>query len=293
MQRFTKITPRKVLEISRIVTILYFKFPKNFVFTGERHGFWEFIYVDKGEILISADSRQYCLKAGELAFHRPGEFHTVKADGVLAPHVFVTSFECDSPAMKRFEKKILRLSDEEKSILAKLLAEGQTCYEKKDAAPPIHGMNRKKSAPFGAEQMVKLLLEQLLISIYRSRDSILKSRRSRSVQAKVAGRGLTMQILAILEANLTKPLSLEEISQSVGYSVSHIKGVFKADTGKSIMDYFLGLKTEEAKIRIKEGSQNITQIADALGFQNVYYFSRFFKQKTGMTPTEFSKAIGE
>ena len=42
----------EVFQIDSIVTLHYFEFAKNYVFEGERHDFWECVYVDKGEIEI-------------------------------------------------------------------------------------------------------------------------------------------------------------------------------------------------------------------------------------------------
>ena len=51
------------------------------------------------------------------------------------------------------------------------------------------------------------------------------------------------------------------------------------------------LKIETAKTMLREGDGNITQIADRLGYASVHYFSRYFKQATGMTPSEYSLSI--
>jgi len=51
--------------------------------------------------------------------------------------------------------------------------------------------------------------------------------------------------------------------------------------------YFISLKIEEAKRLLSETPMNVTEISQMLGFSSVHYFSRLFKSKTGMTPTEY------
>ena len=51
------------------------------------------------------------------------------------------------------------------------------------------------------------------------------------------------------------------------------------------------LKIDTAKQLMREGNYNITQIADYLGYASVHYFSRHFKQVTGMTPSEYTLSI--
>ena len=66
---------KKELTVQAVVSAFYHKSPKDFKFAGESHDYWELIYVDRGRMLITAGSQQYVLKAGELAFHCPNEFH--------------------------------------------------------------------------------------------------------------------------------------------------------------------------------------------------------------------------
>ena len=96
---------QRVLEITDVVTVHYFEYSSRYVFGGERHPFWEFLYVDKGEALVTADKETRRLRQGELIFHQPDEFHTVAADGVCAPIWRWCLFVCTSPAMAFFRKE--------------------------------------------------------------------------------------------------------------------------------------------------------------------------------------------
>ena len=71
------------IHIDELYTVHYFEYMNNFSFEGERHNFWEFLYVDKGEIGVTADNNYTLLKKGDLIFHKPNEFHTVKAKSRL------------------------------------------------------------------------------------------------------------------------------------------------------------------------------------------------------------------
>ena len=55
---------RRDLAVPAVVTVHYFEYAKNYVFEGERHDFWEFLYVDKGEVEVMAGDTGYCLKQG-------------------------------------------------------------------------------------------------------------------------------------------------------------------------------------------------------------------------------------
>ena len=55
--------------------------------------------------------------------------------------------------------------------------------------------------------------------------------------------------------------------------------------------YFKNLKIDEAKIMIREGEYNFTEIAHRLGYSSIHYFSRHFKKATGMTPSEYAYSV--
>ncbi len=279
------------INVSGIITILFFKFTKNFIFPGETHDFWEFIYVDKGELIITAGEHIYILKAGEMAFHKPYEFHDVKANGTISPNVIVICFTCNSKAMDFFKNKILFLSDDEKQLLSHVVKESEEVFEPIEKAPPVSGMIKKVTAPFGGEQIIRNDLEKLLITIYRRQDSIHIRQRGLRTNQQHSYTAVTESILGILEGNIQSKLSLESISKQVNLSVSQMKKVFRNEVGNSIINYFIHLKVEEAKRLINESEWNFTQISEFLGYDTIGYFSRIFKQKTGMTPSEYSLSV--
>ncbi len=291
MTHFHKTHFRELFCISKFITLLYFEFSKDFTFSGEQHDFWEFIYIDKGEILIVADTSEYVLKSGEMAFHKPDEFHSVRANGKVASNVVIISFECNSASMRFFENKILFLDEKEKHLLSEIVREGQSAYEKVPSKPPVTGMKRRSSIPAGAEQMVKLHLEMLLIHIYRRRDTIFRYERYTLSPQQHFESKLTQDIMTYLQNHVYYILTLEKISADLGVSKSQIKKVFKKQTDKSVIDFFIHLKIQEAKRLIREEEINFTQIAERLSYTNIHYFSRIFKHKTGMTPSEFALSV--
>ena len=98
---YVKTELQSILNISKIVTIHYYEFDKNFIFEGESHDFWEMVYVDRGQVKIRRDNEEQILSQGEIIFHKPDEFHSIRAYN-SAPNFFVVSFVCNSPAMRYF-----------------------------------------------------------------------------------------------------------------------------------------------------------------------------------------------
>lgn len=282
---------RRDLAVPAVVTVHYFEYAKNYVFEGERHDFWELLYVDKGEVEVMAGDTGYCLKQGEMIFHKPGEFHNVFANGMVAPNLVVVAFVCTSPAMAYFEEKVVKAEEVERELLARIVHEARDAFANPLDNPGSLRMERATSSAFGSEQMIGLLLEQMLIRMVRrgaERDRAVKT--SSSVKRR-SDHDLVQRIIGYMQENACGTLTFSQVCRFSAQSATNLKTIFKSVTGMGVMEYYRSLKIDVAKTLLREGGGNITQIADKLGYTSVNYFSRYFKQATGMTPSEYTQSI--
>ncbi|MBQ7339937.1 MAG: helix-turn-helix domain-containing protein [Clostridia bacterium] len=283
---------KKVFNIDSIITIFYMEFSKDFSYEGERHDFWEMVYVDKGEVICTADTKQFVLKGGELTFHKPNEFHNLSANKNVAPNVSIITFDCKSPAMNYFKGKIFKLSLTEKNTLSMLIEEGLSCYSMVDQKNPLlQQLIKLDSAPFGSSQMTKNLLECLLIGLSRHKDSLDKKERYNYMLDGATIPHDVKEIIDFLENNVYAKLSIDKIADLLGKSPSAIKKTFSSFKRNGIIDYFNRLKIKEAKRLIREKNYNFSQVSDMLGFDTPQYFSIVFKKYTKMSPKEYKNSI--
>jgi hypothetical protein len=103
---FTRVSFDTVIHVDKIITMFYMELSKSFQYDGEQHDFWEMVYIDKGEMLCTADKSRFILKSGEMTFHKPNEFHNLSGDNQVAPNVSIITFECKSRSMNFFDGKI-------------------------------------------------------------------------------------------------------------------------------------------------------------------------------------------
>ena len=282
---------RRDIAVPAVVTVHYFEYARDYVFEGEKHDFWELLYVDKGEVEVMADDTGYCLKQGEMIFHKPGEFQNVFANGLVAPNLVVVAFVCASPAMAYFEGKVVKAEEVERELLARIVHEARDAFSNPLDDPGSLKMERASSSAFGSEQMIGLLLEQMLIRMVRrgaQRDVAVKT--SSSVKRR-SDHDLVQRIIAYMQDNACGTLTFSQVCRFSAQSATNLKTIFKSVTGMGVMEYYRGLKIDAAKTLLREGGGNITQIADKLGYTSVNYFSRYFKQATGMTPSEYTQSI--
>lgn len=275
--------------ISKIATIHYFEYEKNYSFIGESHDFWELVYVDKGEIEINMAGAWSRLKQGEIVFHQPNEYHNLRTNGIVAPNIIIVTFECKSHAMAFFRQKFFALSDAEKHLLAVIIKEARQAFSSPLDDTFLKKLERAESRAFGAEQMILLSLEHLLILLRRNHTALPQA--NSTVLARRTEDSVVSGVIAYLSENIGSKLTFVQIAEHAGMSGTGLKMIFKRRTGHSVMAYFAEMKIDRAKTLIREGNHTITQIAALLGFDSIHLLSRRFRQITGMSPTEYGKSV--
>lgn len=288
---YCKTTIKEELIIKKLVSVHYFEYAKDYIFEGEKHDFWEFLYVDKGEVEVMADTRGYKLKQGEMIFHKPNEFHNVWANGKVAPNLIVISFECKSKRMEYFKDKILFVDNQEKNLLAQIISEAREAYKSPLDTPSLKKLEKRPKPRLGCEQLIKIYLEQMLINLIRKGESIRKEKKlSSSVKERSDG-DMAKKAIAYLEENVCNSITFDDVCRYLSLSRTSLKVLFRETTNSGVMEYYNKLKIAEAKKMIREGSNNFTKIADSLGYASIHYFSRHFKKATGMTPSEYAVSV--
>ena len=99
---------------------------------------------------------------------------------------------------------------------------------------------------------------------------------------------LIEKIKFIFEQNLYNNIDLEEVADQLKMSSCYLGEVFKSYTGMTPYQYFLHLKVNKAKEFLERDELSIKEIAFKLAFDDQFYFSRLFKKKTGVPPSQWS-----
>ncbi|GKS13026.1 hypothetical protein YDYSY3_40260 [Paenibacillus chitinolyticus] len=289
LNRMQRTHLEQVIRIGSIITMYYFEHGKDYVFRGERHNFWEFLYVDKGEIEVVTDDAGHVLKQGMAIFHEPNEFHSFRAAPGRAPNVIVLTFDCDSPAMNAFARGVLRLEDEERDLLARIIREGENAFE----FPFEYPLKRRERALPGSEQLLRCYLEAFLIRLLRQApfDEKASPAQLSSLARQKNQEELAAKVIAFMEANVESSVTLDDISRHFHIGKTLLKESFKAQTGTTIMKYWGRIKIGQAKLLIREETCNFTEIAGRLGFGSVHHFSKTFKKASGMSPSEYARSV--
>ena len=92
-----------------------------------------------------------------------------------------------------------------------------------------------------------------------------------------------------IKSNLDKPLTIGELAANSGFSESHFSLLFKKKTGQTPLSFSIYLKIQKACHLLEFSASKITEIADQVGYDDSFYFSRIFSKVMGTSPAKFRK----
>lgn len=93
--------------------------------------------------------------------------------------------------------------------------------------------------------------------------------------------------MLFMEQNFSLPINCNLIANEVGLSPSHLRALFKKEYGTSLVSALNSIRIRHAKNMLKSGVFTLREVAEGCGFQNEYYFSRVFKEITGISPGKY------
>ncbi len=98
-----------------------------------------------------------------------------------------------------------------------------------------------------------------------------------------------MEAKKYMQLHYQEALRLEDVSAVVGFNATYFSTFFKKETGMNFIDYLTELRIEKAKELLCQEEITINDAAETVGYQDLKHFSRLFKKKTGISPSDYRK----
>lgn len=268
------------LTVTGIVNLHFFEFDNDFTTEGERHPFYELVYVNSGTLFIRSEDYTGSLEKNQMIIHRANEEHALRCHAGSEPAVIIIGFECASREIDRFSRAPVCLGDSAIKKLAEIVKEGRNVF-KPPYNVPVYDMKKKKNQLTGSEQMLRILLEYFLIRLLREHRHGARAEEGTDAASAIG------EVIKYVDENYLEKMTIDELAFLFKTNRATLCKEFKRATGKTLVGYVNDKRYAAARQRIAETGDTFTRIASDLGFESIHYFTRFFKKMSGMTPKEF------
>ena len=261
---------RHQFRVTGLHTFFYHEKEQGFFFSGEAHPMLELTYVDQGTIHSVADGQDLLLHQGDMVLYGQNQWHMQYADIDVAPRYVTISFDVEGGDLSPLLNKKISPSRNVTLLLQQMLRE----QERMDT----------HSTDMILSQLTLLLLELL-------RQHTAPVQKLRTCNALHSENEIIRRAQQYIGAHIREKLSVPIVARMVDVSPSYLTALFHKNLQISPGEYIRRIKLQESKQMIRENSMNFTEIAAALQYSTVHHFSRQFKEKFGITPTEYAKSV--
>jgi len=96
-----------------------------------------------------------------------------------------------------------------------------------------------------------------------------------------------------VRSNLSRAVTISDIAEELGYSVSHLRAVFRDRLGVSLGKYMRESRLSQAAQFLQQSEFNVSEIGEKCGFESLYAFSRAFRKAYGIPPRTYRQLVQE
>ncbi len=126
--------------------------------------------------------------------------------------------------------------------------------------------------------MVQAMFLRFLVFLARSHQDINRS-----------GSRVGLRARSLIDLRYAEPLKIGDLAASAFLSIGRFSEVFRSEVGCSPREYLGQVRLQAAKSLLLETDLTVASVAERTGFHDPGYFTRFFRQQTGITPSEFRR----
>jgi len=154
----------------------------------------------------------------------------------------------------------------------------------------IHVMARKSSGSLDSALDKEVVNHSFLAFIYEMAAASRKRNGAVSIQL-TKKEDLAMRFVKLLNNHFREERSVFFYAELLFVTPKYLTQTVKEVTGKTAGEMIDGMVVMEAKVLLNDLSQSIASVAESLYFSDQFFFSKFFKKHTGLTPTDYRKSV--
>jgi len=246
----------------------------------EKHlhlNWFELTIVTDGEGTLTTNGVEIPIKRGDVYLSFPADRHGIISDAENPlKYDFFSFFTKNEEYAERLEKIMQKFGDPRSRLFSD---------EK------IRSLVQNSISEFGeasrsmSEELISHAFEMILIYLFR--DFPL----SDSEETLVTGGAeeFCYNLMNYIDTHIFTLKNLEELAEVTNYNYSYLSSLFRKTTGRTLLDYYASCRLRVARSLIRENKMKIGEIAELLNYSSVYSFSKAYKNKYGICPTDARK----
>ena len=217
------------------------------------------------------DSKMVDMMVG--ALHDP--FHTihmgVTAENVAAEH-----------GITREMQDALALESHRRAEVA--WAEGRF----KDQIVPVMLKSRKGEVAFDKDEHFR---PGAMLEDFQKMKAVFLKENGTVTAGNASGINDAAAAVLLMEANIEEPLTLADVAAVFNFSPNYLSQLFGKYGDSGFVEYITETRIAAAKEMLEQGDLKVYEIAEKLGYESAFYFSKVFKKVTGLSPREYQQSI--
>ncbi len=241
----------------------------------------EFIYIKKGNGVIIMDGREHQVSAGDIAFILPGKVHgifqheneSMEYENILFDgKIFSSSLDdfYDTFLLPFFDSSI-----ETPDIFKQGVPGYESIKRYLDSNDNISS-HREGAWGLAIKGNLYLLLFDL-VTLYEKKVDTSNKKNTDKLKP----------VIKYVELHYSEPMTVAEMADVAGFSESHFMRFFKETFGVSFITYLNDYRLSMAARLLLATEDNILEVSQQVGFENLSHFNRQFKKKYLKTPKEY------
>ncbi len=255
--------------------------------TGHRHDIYHLVLYTRGSTSVLLNDHTCTVKAKTLYIASPQEFHSFTPSSAYTRHVeylalFLNIYDRQRHHLRLpFCQLLSHLAEKDVPSIEFPVELPEPTFQlvHDDFIDILHLLLRNPEHKLAVTTAFLKLVDHLTEFLTCSQEGAILPEHVRAIQE-------------YLLRHLDRPVSVAELSDLVYLTPNHLVRSFREHMGCGPIQWHIAQRLEKAKHYLIASSWRISKIAEETGFSSVYYFSRMFRQKVGLSPSEYRHQHG-
>lgn len=108
-------------------------------------------------------------------------------------------------------------------------------------------------------------------------------------EESITENGIVLNAIAYIREHYMEAIGLQDVAQCCNVSPEYLSRIFKEETGVKFVDFLANFRISVGKRMLATGNYKVSEVAEAVGFNDQKYFQKVFKKICGISPAEYKK----